>query len=187
MRPIASFLLLGCALTAGAAEIWRWTDANGVVHYSDNPAPGAERISISAAPKPSGSGPPPEAPPQVAQREPQSRAFSYTSCAVSSPASDETFQGVQAIPVQLEVQPGMQAGHRVHVYVDGVRSTDWPEEALSHTFPEVFRGSHTLQARIVDAAGTVLCTTPPLTFHLRQPGLLSPGRARPAPGPPPGN
>jgi hypothetical protein len=42
MRQIATFLLFGVALTAGAAEIWRWKDANGVVHYSDNPVPGAK-------------------------------------------------------------------------------------------------------------------------------------------------
>ena len=56
-------LLLGCLLAAASLaqttttrrEVWEWRDANGVMHYSDAPAPGARKIVIvgsttSAAP-----------------------------------------------------------------------------------------------------------------------------------------
>jgi Domain of unknown function (DUF4124) len=38
--------------TAGAAEIYRWKDANGSWHYADQPAPGAERVSGPIKPRP---------------------------------------------------------------------------------------------------------------------------------------
>lgn len=178
MRQVASVLLLGFALTAGAAEIWRWTDANGVVHYSDNPVPGAEKMSISA-PRPSGTGPLPEPPPEVAPREPRQQPFAYARCEVVSPARDETFHSVQAVNIRLDVEPALQPGHRIEVQVNGVRLTDWPANALDYTIPEVFRGSHTVQVRVLDADGTVVCTGQPLTFHLRQQSVLAPGRVAP--------
>ena len=46
MHPRRLWILLGLltAVTAQTAVIYKWTDANGVVHYSDQPVPGAERI-----------------------------------------------------------------------------------------------------------------------------------------------
>ena len=178
MRHVAPVLLLGFALTAGAAEIWRWTDANGVVHYSDNPVPGAVRMSISA-PRPSGSGPVGEPPPEVTPREPRQQPFAYVRCEVASPARDETFHRVQAVNIALDVEPALQSGHRIEVQVNGVRLADWPANAISYTIPEVFRGSHTVQVRVLDMDGAVLCTGQPLTFHLRQQSVLAPGRASP--------
>src|SRR5687767_12080326 len=108
MRQVASFLLCGLALSASAAEIWRWKDANGVVHYADYPVPGAERISVSA-PKPSGDGPATSAElpadSGVAVANPD-RPVTYRSCIVLSPVNDQTFFGVQSIDVSLSVQPG---------------------------------------------------------------------------------
>ena len=178
MRQVASVLLLCFALTAGAAEIWRWTDANGVVHYSDNPVPGAVKMSISA-PRPSGTGPLPEPSPEVAPREPRQQPFAYTRCEVAAPARDETFHSVQAVSIVLDVEPALRSEHRIEVQVNGMRLTDWPANATQYTIPEVFRGSHTLQVRIVDAGGVVMCTGEPLTFHLRQQSVLAPGPAAP--------
>lgn len=188
MRQVAPVLLLGFALTAGAADIWKWTDANGVVHYSDNPVPGAEKMSISIAPASPGPEASVEVLPDVAPREPRPQAFSYARCNVASPAHDETLHGVQAVTISLDVEPVLQPGHRIEVQVNGARLTAWPANALSHTLPEVFRGSHTVQVRVLDANGAVQCTGQPITFHLRQQSVLAPGRAAPLPTPqPPGN
>lgn len=187
MRLIASLLLCACALTTGAAEIWRWKDAQGAWHYSDNPVPGAERIIVNA-PAPSGSGEaaPGEALPDVPRPEPGPAPFAYRSCTVSSPAADETFFGVQAVSVRLAVEPEPQPGHRIQVLVNGTPRSDWPASATEYTFSEVFRGSHTLSVRIIDASGRTLCSGMPVTFHLRQNSVLPPAGqpARPAPGRP---
>jgi hypothetical protein len=175
MRLIASILLYGIALSAGAAEVWRWKDANGVVHYSDNPVPGAVRVTIGVA---ENSGTPSstvdEAPMQLPPPPP--RPPSYTRCAVESPTPNQYFQGVQSITVSIAVEPLPQPDHRVQVLFDGAPVPDWAPDALTYTFPEVYRGSHTLAVRILDAGGRALCTGPSSTFHLQQPGLLSPNR-----------
>ena len=71
------------ALSASAAELWRWKDADGVVHYSDRPVPGAERIDVRSNQKSTGEFNP-EAPPPPAAR-PVTPANRYTRCAVASP------------------------------------------------------------------------------------------------------
>jgi hypothetical protein len=44
--PLAALLL---SLSA-AADVYRWVDANGRVHYSDRPRAGAERIKVDSRP-----------------------------------------------------------------------------------------------------------------------------------------
>ena len=43
--------MLACLATfAGqAAVVYKWTDADGVVHYSDQPVPGAEKIYTASS------------------------------------------------------------------------------------------------------------------------------------------
>lgn len=190
MRHVATLLLFCVALTAGAAEIWRWKDANGVVHYSDNPVPGAERISVFAPPPSGGDVPPPVPSPQVPQQlppPPPAAPAAYSSCVVLAPLSDETFRGVQPVDVRLSIEPGLRPGHRIQLLFNGVPRLDWPPGSTSFTLPEVFRGSHTLAVRIVDENGRVVCSGRSSTFHLQQGSVLSPTRPStlPRPGPAP--
>lgn len=182
MRHVATLLLLGFMLDAASADIWRWTDTNGVVHFSDFPVDGAERITVSA-PAPSGSQPPPPAASTYTPPSARTEPAGYASCSVRAPANDETFHGVQPVSVQLDVQPALRPGHRIEVQVDGSLRADWPATSTSYTLPEVYRGSHTVQARILDMGGAVVCSGPVITFHLRQPSVLPPAGRAPTPPP----
>ena len=49
METRAIFVLLGLLATAAvSADVWRWVDDEGVVHFSDTPREGAERIVVIA-------------------------------------------------------------------------------------------------------------------------------------------
>jgi hypothetical protein len=190
MRQVATFLLCCVVLTAGAAEIWRWKDANGVVHYSDKPMPGAERMGLSIPVPTTGAEQPAQdySPDEVATEQsgesgPRQRPITYTACTVTSPAGNETFRGVQPISVVLDVQPGLQPGHSVRVLFDNSPVADWPAEATQYTLAEVFRGSHTLSARILDATGRPVCAGAAITFHLLQESILPPAGRAPRPRP----
>lgn len=175
MRQLASFLLLGLAVAAHAADTWRWKDANGVVHYSDRPVPGASLVTLG--PETSAGNPQPvstQKPPVTAATV--QPAVVYTSCAVVAPANDEVFTNVHSVAVSLMVLPGLQQGHRMQVQFDGQPYPAWPEGALSSTLLDLFRGTHTLSVRIVNATGRALCTGPVVSFHVLQPTLLSPAR-----------
>jgi hypothetical protein len=173
MRLIASFLLLGLALPASAAEVWRWKDANGW-HFSDSPVAGAEKITINPAPKSGGSRPAPtySSAPMVLPQE----IVRYARCLIAQPANDAVFQWTESVSASVMVQPGLQTGHRIEVLLNGSPFPQWTPDMLSYSFTGLSRGSYTLAARVMDAKGGVLCAGPPITFHIRQPTLLSPAR-----------
>lgn len=185
MRRVASFLLLGIALTAGAADIWRWKDANGVTHYSDSPVPGAERVNVPRAPRTDAAAPASSATnasPTPEQAAPQPAAVvQYRRCAVTSPQNDAVFNNVDAVEASLAIEPALQAGHQVLVLLNGGAYTDWPEGAASHTLTGLFRGSYTLAVRVLDESDRALCSSAAINFHVRQPSVLSPARQAPRP------
>ena len=54
MRLATPLFLLVTLLAGGAqAEIYKWVDANGNVHYSDSPPPGDSAQQVQLAPQPS--------------------------------------------------------------------------------------------------------------------------------------
>jgi hypothetical protein len=60
--PLAALIIAPLALAAGS-EIYRWKDANGVSHYSDQPQPGAELIKAGKRTSTPAPAPAPAAPP----------------------------------------------------------------------------------------------------------------------------
>lgn len=187
MRLLATILLTGLALGASAAEAWRWRDANGVIHYSDVPVPGAERIQLGSVPRPSGNAPAaaPATPASqgiapAAQPDETPATVPYLSCVVTSPANDEVFNAVSAVTVSLQLEPALQEGHRVQAFLNSRVVPDWPEGVLNHTLSSLYRGTYSFGVRIVDAGGRPVCTSPSIKFHVRQPSVLSPARRPPA-------
>lgn len=160
-----SILLLMALLVSAAAiaDVYKWTDENGVVHYSDQPHPGAERIQISgtntfSAPTPRRSN--------NADAEESTEFAGYESLTISSPSAEETLWNIEGVlNVSLSVTPALQPGHQVRVYFDGN-----PREVvgLSFQIEEVYRGVHNIQAEILDATGQLMIRTQPNRFYVQQ-------------------
>ncbi len=49
MRGLLFLLLLGVCASASSATVYKWVDDNGVVHYSDQPNPKAQKLEIADA------------------------------------------------------------------------------------------------------------------------------------------
>jgi hypothetical protein len=177
MRQLAALLSMLIALSAGATEMWRWKDADGVTHFSDRPVPGAERIDVLSKQK-SSAELAPEAPKRPTPPPPAEVRF--TRCAVTAPANDQVFNSVNPVDVAVSVEPGLQGDYRLQVLLNGIEDQDWPAGALSRTLVNLYRGSYTLSARVLDLNGRAVCTGPVINFHVRQPSILAPGRRPPA-------
>jgi len=173
MRRFASFLLLGIALSAGATDIWRWKDANGVVHYSDSPTPGAQRMNIGSTAPPAPSDVRPAGTVAAPSAEPPA-PIGYTRCVVTQPTSDQVFFAVDSVEVSVDVTPGLQGEDRLQVLLNGAPYAAWPENAQSATLTGLNRGSYTLSVRVVDKNGRTQCSGKSINFHVRQASVLSP-------------
>ncbi|MFM1817040.1 MAG: hypothetical protein RLZ98_3735 [Pseudomonadota bacterium] len=167
-----------CVLTVTAhsstREMWTWTDANGVTHYSDTPVQGAKKIQLS------GYGAPTPAPTTVAttpaaRPAPEdARAVQYRSVNFTQPEEGASFFGADAsVNVAIETDPALAQGHRVVIYFDG-------KLMQGESIGNLARGAHTLVAAIQDEAGTVLLRSAPRTIYVQQPSVNNPAAVGPA-------
>lgn len=109
----------------------------------------------------------------VAQQPPDAaRAISIT-----APASDETIHSNTGdVSVAVAVTPGLARGESIVIRLDG----DEVARGASQTaaLAGVVRGTHTLQASLIDAQGNVLAQSGEVTFHMWQASRLFPGRKK---------
>ena len=170
--------MLAIPLAQAAEEVYRWVDEDGVVHYSDQPHPGAEKIRIESAPAPGTRLPVNAAGPsrrgEAEQGDQQTDgSFSYQGLTVSQPAAEETLWNIGAtLSVTLDLQPALRPGHRVRVYFDGEARE---VSGTQFTLDEVYRGVHNIQAEVVDANGNVMIRSQPNRFYVQQTTVVNPG------------
>lgn len=168
--------------SASAATVWRWVDESGVIHYSDRPVEGAERIELSGAQTFRGTPVDTSMASQPTTADAAQRpAVPYRRFEIVSPAQQETLWNIGGtLSVSVELDPPLQEGHRLDVYLDGERR-NLGATTTQLTVPEVYRGVHTLQAVIVDERGGEVLRSLAVTFMVQQTSILNPyNRAPPA-------
>ena len=169
METRSILVLLGLlAAAAATAEVWRWIDDDGVVHFSDTPRAGAELVDVSESSRSTGARIYRDAAPSNSDdaATATAQAFKYESLSISSPGAEETLWNIEGtLSVSLSLSPGLQTGHQVRVYFNGeprmVNST-------SFTLDEVHRGVHNIQAEVLDATGRLMIRSTSNRFYVQQ-------------------
>jgi Domain of unknown function (DUF4124) len=167
-------LIALCAVTTPATfatTVYRWTDANGVVHFSDQPAPGAEKVAIGPTKlygTPKGSAP--AQAPKKSVDALKALHLGYTSIAISSPAAEKSYFD-EPVPVTLTLVPGLRDGDIITWYLNGVAQD---EKSESFTYGHLDRGAYSLYATITDSNTQESTSSAPVSFYVQQPSLLSP-------------
>ncbi|HLU07111.1 MAG TPA: DUF4124 domain-containing protein [Woeseiaceae bacterium] len=165
-------LLLAASLAL--AQVYRWVDEDGVVHYSDQPHQGAEEVELEGAPAINMPTPrrPASASRAAAAPDEQQPVAGYETLAVASPAAEETLWNIGGVlNVSLSLQPALQPGHQLRVYFDGT-----PQEVGGTQFQlqEVYRGAHNLQAEVLDQNGQLMIRSEPVRFYVQQTTIVNP-------------
>jgi hypothetical protein len=184
-------LLTGTAFAA--TTVYRSIDAQGNVVFSDQPpGPGeaAETLEITEPATFDAPASNPAAPGADAEGwdwdmeagEPADQTpFVYAALAIVAPANDEGLRdNAGNVTIVAGVEPDLRPGHLLEILLDGAVVSSGAGNTA--TLTEVERGTHTLEARILDDQGTVLITSQPSTFHmLRYVPTLAPNRPKPTP------
>ncbi len=183
-RRISILTALSLALALGAPPLFAETKGykivrpDGTVEFSDQPAPGAQEITL---PKAQGYEAPPPPPPAPAVEPTTPPGPPYSLLAIAAPEPDQTLHnGETQVNVSVQVMPALRPGHRLVILLDGSEAAGGA--GTGYTLSNVERGSHVLVAEVRDGRGKVLISSAPVTFHMRQHSILFP--KPPAPTPP---
>jgi membrane carboxypeptidase/penicillin-binding protein PbpC len=169
-------LVAACA--ANAAVIYKWTDADGLVHYSDQAVPGAEKIVTSSSSS-NGIAVGAARGPTVAAGKKAPSRLDYATFAIESPAKEQVFFGDEIIPVRLRLDPELKANQTIGWYLNGSPLTDQTPTSRSFTLQSLSRGTYQISATLTDTVTGETQNSEGVTFFVRQPSELSPQHRKP--------
>lgn len=169
MKIFLVSLLLACVF-AVQADIYRWVDAQGNVHFSDEPVKNAEKLELP--PLPTYKAPPlpkfeykkPDPPAQ------EKNAVVYTKFSIAKPSEDSVvWNDERNVIIQFEIVPplDLKNGHRIVVLLDGVKQPGL-YSAAQVVLANVDRGTHSVSGVIQDEQGVAQKSSNSVQFHLRQ-------------------
>jgi hypothetical protein len=171
-------------------ELWTWRDANGVVHFSDTPGPGAKRVDLVVTGPPSGGATQqPAATPSAGAQPPAAPATTYTLLEIWQPENGASFFDANAtVNVRIRTEPAVAEGDSLQLYLDGKR-IDGAGSGLDYTLENLDRGAHSITATIRDARGNEKIRSQPVVFYMKQNTIIAPRAVgpgvRPVPRPTP--
>jgi hypothetical protein len=181
-------LLLGCMLVATShaqsrREVYEWTDADGVKHFSDYPQPGARKITLNGSPSTT-TAPPVVATPSSPSRPEAPPEAQYQALEIISPLDQSSFFEVDdEIDVRVRAQPELGSDDRLVTYLDNKELGDL--NATEHRISGLSRGAHILQSAIYGRDGKEKIRSPKITFFMKQTADVNPRNQGPALRPPP--
>jgi hypothetical protein len=174
MRQIVLPLLLMASASTLAATVYKWVDANGVTHYSDQPFPGAKKIEVEAAQTYAAPSSEKATVPQPARKAKAPDGPLYAACDVFKPSDEESLVNVNSVTAKVRLDPGLRAGDRALIALDGKVLADVEMAGNEFTISPIYRGTHTVSAIVQNLAGNIVCQSDPITFYVRQASTLSP-------------
>lgn len=148
------------------AAIYVRRDAQGNLHYSDQPSPGAKKLklppsNVIRSPKSHKIKKPPEVtPPPVKGYE----EFSFV-----KPTDGETFHNLYTFSARFKITPELMKGDQIILLLDG-KPYDEPSSEKQINFGStdnpINPGTHTLQAKIINKDGKILKQTKTITIYI---------------------
>jgi len=184
MHPWRPWIVLAAlaAFAGHAAVVYKWKDADGVIHYSDQSVPGAEKITTStslANGGAAGARANADAQSTNAPKPAAAPGLGYTILSLSSPAPEQTFFGDEIIGVALALEPGLQADHSVTWRLNGKPIDEAGPTTTQFALPHLDRGTYAIAATVTDQRSGESQSTGAVTFYVRQPSALSPQHKSP--------
>lgn len=162
---VASFMLL---ISSSHAQIYKWTDSQGVVHFSDSPHAGSKQVTVpeaqSFSPPVSQTNSTPQEPEKTMNEE-----HKYSKISIMQPLNEATIRNNQGyVVVAVELEPALAEGDMLQMVFDGAPLGD-PQPNTLFQLNGIYRGSHTLAVQILNAAGEVLLTSDNITIFMHRP------------------
>lgn len=179
MRILLTFFLVLFPLLSQADNIYRWTDENGNVYFSDKPHKGAEKLPMPK--EENKNNPSQDHTPEVMNIMPQfseepladqTQARSgvlgeYNLVAIVKPQQNENVHGA-TLDILVDVKPSLFTGDSLELYLDGHKVAS-SKGSFNFTLHHVDRGTHTLTVKVTNAQGEVVASSEATMVHVHRP------------------
>jgi len=178
MLRVLLFLALIIPLHSyGQSSIFRTTDEDGNVIFTDAPPAGTSTSEEVEIPPTNTVAPPALGPrPAQATAEDPTTVFEVK---ITSPANESTIaMGPGNFSVSASVSPEFKRGYSLQLFVDGAAHGE-PQDSSSWDLTNVFRGGHDLTVGLIDIAGQTVATSETVRVYVLRPSINNPNRARP--------
>ncbi|MCP5162540.1 MAG: DUF4124 domain-containing protein [Hahellaceae bacterium] len=166
-------LLVFCTLVISGNtfgnDIYRWTDAKGVVHFSDHATENAEKITVRPTQTIDMRTPAAETSKESSpEKTNKGDGAIYTQLEITSPANGSAFHAPDgSVDVTFSAQPEIASGHLFRLTIDG--KVAYTGASTSTTLQNVDRGTHNLQVSIIDNMGMKLISSTSLSITIHRP------------------
>jgi hypothetical protein len=168
MKGFVALLILLISANALSFEeekkkLYKWTDDNGVVHYSDLPQKGAQEIEMKLAPATKI-----EKSPVINIPKPLKNKTTdaiYESATLIEPLENGVVRNnTSTVTLTASLQPELQEGHSVRFFVDGglIKSESG---AMSVEAQDIALGQHTANFVVVNARGRPVISSATVHFQ----------------------
>jgi hypothetical protein len=167
---IALLLLLLVPLVATTQQIFKTTDENGNVVFTDQPPPGAEAVEEVELQQINRAAPPPEMERPLDKLEPAEETIVQT-VSITAPANETTIpMGPGNFAVSARVEPGLQSGETLLLQIDG---EPWGQPDTGNTWQltNIFRGAHDLTVAVIAPDGSPLAISDPVRVYVLRPSV----------------
>lgn len=166
MRIAIGLLLVLVGLTA-QAQVYKWVDKNGVVHYTDKP-PSQNAVPAKLPPLQTFKG---GAVPNLDNLKSSREAaapLGAVKVRIVTPTPNETFRNDSGgqVNVSVLVSPGLQEDQRLMYYLNGI-AQGAPTREYALTVKDLERGSHNIAVAVVEGQKEI-SRSETVTIHFRQ-------------------
>jgi len=174
MRTLILLVLVLFAASA-SAEVYRWVDSQGVVHYTDKPPNKTARPvelpplqTFKPAPLPDDALSNLSTPEQDKAKRPEP-----PKPVIVAPRDKATIRDAQRL-VSVQVNAALAPGDGLLYYVDGKAQNDRPTRSTHYQLHGIERGTHRLVVALVDADGKTIEMSAPVTIYMKPPTVNHP-------------
>jgi hypothetical protein len=172
MRSWIFLICLIIVIPCLAREVYRSTSEDGVTSYSDTYLPGAEKVSVATG---SSSQTESESNPEAsANQQHANSAGPYRTFQVAQPENNDTIRNDEGVVnVGLSLSPKLVDGHVIQIYLNGTK-LDTDLTTTQFSLNALNRGTHSLQAKVVDVTGNTQISSQTVNFELRKAAVDNP-------------
>ena len=161
-------IAISAALTAQAG-VYKTTDADGNIIFTDTPTQGATPVEI----KQTNTTPAVKVPARTKEMKPQLPDSIYQSLSITSPRNGHHIvNGLVAFNVNLQVEPQLRQGDSIVLLINGTQHSTG--QSLSRQVASIQRGEHSLAAKVVDAKGKTLISSAAVNITAQRPSIIKP-------------